>query len=150
MSEMTKLLVVANDHIDSDEVCEAIIERAAAGPVEVTLVASESVGATADGRDAIAATRATIAGRMDRAVRRLRDAGVSVGGVVGGACGEMGFLRDVRDPSRFDEIVVCRPWLSCRRAVLQSRPRRTLIDASANAAAAVDVQRVRAERTRAA
>jgi hypothetical protein len=122
MSETTKLLVVANDHIDSDEVCEAIVERAVAGPVQVTLVASEPVGATARGRGVMAARQGAIAARMDRAVQRLRDAGVSVDGVVSGAFGEMGFVRDVRDPSRFDEIVVCRPWLSCRRAVLQSGP----------------------------
>jgi hypothetical protein len=119
---MTKLLVVANDHIDSDEVCEAIIERAIAGLVQVTLVASESVGAAADGHSATEATPGAIAARMDRAVQRLRDAGVSVEGVVSGAFGELGFLRDVREPSRFDEIVVCRPWLSCRRAVLQCGP----------------------------
>jgi len=122
MSEMTKLLVVANDHIDSDEVCEAIVERAVAGPVQVTLVASESVAATAEVGSVVAAEQGAIAARMDRAVQRLRDAGVSVEGVVSGAFGGMGFVRDVRDPSRFDEIVVCRPWLSCRRAVLQSGP----------------------------
>jgi hypothetical protein len=122
MSEMTKLLVVANAHIDSDEVCEAIVERAVAGPVQVTLVASESAGATADWPSGVAARQGAIAARMDRAVQRLRDAGVSVEGVVSGAFGGMGFVGDVRDPSRFDEIVLCRPWLSCRRAVLQSDP----------------------------
>jgi hypothetical protein len=127
---MMRLLVVANYGIDSEAVCDAIVERAAAGPVHVTLVASASVGdgplcvpRTAYGERVVRAHQREAAERMQRAVKRLRDAGVAVEGVVGGGSEASGFAQDVWDPSRFDEIVVsCRPWLSCQRAVSESGP----------------------------
>jgi len=122
---MMRLLVVANHGIDSEAVCDAIVERAAAGPVQVTLVASASVGdgplcvpRTEYGERVVRAHQREAAERMQRAVKRLRDAGVAVEGVVSGESDASGSARDVWDPSRFDEIVVsCRPWLSCQRAV---------------------------------
>jgi Asp-tRNA(Asn)/Glu-tRNA(Gln) amidotransferase A subunit family amidase len=122
---MMRLLVVANHGIDSEAVCDALIERAAAGPVQVTLVASASVGdgplcvpRTEYGEHVVRTHQREAAERMQRAVKRLRDAGVTVEGVVSGECDASGSARDVWDPARFDEIVVsCRPWLSCQRAV---------------------------------
>ncbi|MEA2274730.1 MAG: hypothetical protein QOI98_3438 [Solirubrobacteraceae bacterium] len=127
---MMRLLVVANYGIDSEAVCEAIVERAAAGPVQITLVASASVGdgplcapRTEYGERVVRAHQREAAERMQRAVKRLRDAGVAVEGVVGGGSEGSGFAQDVWDPSRFDEIVVsCRPWLSCQRALSESGP----------------------------
>ena len=121
---MMRLLVVANHGIDSEAVCDALVERAAAGPVQVTLVASASVGdgplcvpRTEYGERMVRAHQTEAAERMQRAVKRLRDAGVAVEGVLG-AADASGLAQDVWDPSRFDEIVVsCRPWLSCQRAV---------------------------------
>jgi hypothetical protein len=117
---MMKLLVVANHGIDSEAVCDAIVERAVHGPVQITLVASASVGdgplcvpRTEYGERMVRAHQE----RMQRAVQRLRDAGVAVEGVVSGDSDASGFAHDVWDPSGFDEIVVsCHPWLSCRRA----------------------------------
>lgn len=125
MSGVTRLLVVANRRIDSPAVCDALVERAAAGPVHVTLVASASVGAgplcapgTAYGQRVVQTHRRAIAERMERAVRRLREAGVAVEAVGGEEPGATGSAHDEWDASRFDEIVVsCLPWLSCRRAV---------------------------------
>jgi hypothetical protein len=122
------LLVVANHRIDSQEVCDAIVKRAVAGPVQVTLVASASVGAgplctprTAYGEHVVQTHHRATAERMQRAVRQLREAGVIVEGVVGDDSDPAGFVHDVWDPSRFDEIVVsCLPWLSCKRAVPES------------------------------
>jgi hypothetical protein len=126
---MTRLLVVADHRIDSQEVCDAIVKRAVAGPVRVTLVASASVGAgplctpgTAYGQRLVQMHRRATAERMERAVRQLREAGVAVEAVVGEEDpGPAGSVHDEWDPSRFDEIVVsCLPWLSCMRAVPES------------------------------
>jgi len=127
---MMKLLVVANHSIDSDEVCDAIVTRAVAGPVQVTLVAPASVGAnpqavpgTAHGERAVAAHHGATAERMQRAVQQLRDAGVAAEAVVSGDADATGSVQNAWDPSRFDEIVVsCRPWLSCTRAVPEPGP----------------------------
>ncbi len=128
MSRMTRLLVVANDRIDSQEVCDAIVKRAVAGPVHVTLVASASVGAgplctpgTAYGQRLVQTHRKAIAERMERAAHQLREAGVAVEAVGTEDPGATGSVQDEWDPSRFDEIVVsCLPWLSCMRAVPES------------------------------
>ena len=125
-----KLLVVANHGIDSDEVCDAIVKRSAAGPVHVTLVAPAAVGGnalsvpyTTYGQQAVRARHRATTERMERAVRRLRDAGVVVEAVVSRDPDATGAVQDEWDPSRFDEIVVsCRPWLSCTRAVSESGP----------------------------
>ncbi len=58
----TKLLVIANRTIDSDEICDAIIDRAAAGPVQVMLVAPASSG-TGSQQDRRAARRSASIGR---------------------------------------------------------------------------------------
>lgn len=123
MTRTMKLLVVANPGIDSEEVRDAIVRRAAEGPVHVTLVAPAAVGAgpltappgTAADRVVQARHAATLR-RLERAVARLRDAGVQVEGVVGGRP-NAGDAPDTWDPARFDEVVVsCHPWLSLRRA----------------------------------
>jgi hypothetical protein len=128
MAGTMKLLVVAHESIDSEEVCDAIVERAGAGSVHVTLVASAAVGAgplcvpgTAYGERLVMAHRREMAERMERAMQRLRGAGVAVEGVLSGWSDESDCVEDVWEPSAFDEVVVsCRPWLSCRRAVFES------------------------------
>lgn len=129
MSCVMRVLVVANDSIESEEVRDAIVMRAAAGPVQITLVAPASVGSgplcaprTAIGQRLERARRRATAARMARAVQQLRAAGVVVEGVVGGDPDAIGSVEDAWDASRFDEIVVsCVPWLSCRRPVSESR-----------------------------
>ena len=112
MPRIMKLLVVADCAIESKEARDAIVRRAAAGPVHVTLVAPASIDA-----GSAPACRTAISERLDRAVHQLREAGVPVEGVVGGSPDAMGELERRWDPYRFDEVVVsCHPWLSCRRA----------------------------------
>jgi hypothetical protein len=138
MSCVVKLLVVANPSIDSEEVREAIIKRAAAGAVHVTLVEPAAVGAgplsapaASDG--AVRRIRQASVERVERAVLHLREAGVAVKGVTAGKLNAPDADRSW-DPSRFDEVVVsCVPWLSlrtagreCAPATPRSRPHRRL------------------------
>jgi len=123
-----RLLVVANRSIESEEVRDAIVRRADAGPVQITLVAPACVGTgplcaprTANAQRLERARDTATAERMERAVQQLRDAGVTVEGVVGGNPDSTGAAQDTWDPSRFDEVVVsCLPWLSFRRDVCVS------------------------------
>jgi hypothetical protein len=114
----TKLLVIASRTIDTNEICDAIIDRAAAGPIEVTLVAPES-GAFGSRLQRGAAT----AQRLHRALERLGDAGVSARGVVGDP-DPMVALRDVWDPCRFDEVIVATLPTGASRWLAADLPRR--------------------------
>jgi hypothetical protein len=96
----TKLLVIANRTVDSDEIREAIVNRAVAGPVEITLIAPASSGA-----GSMRERRAATALRLDRAVQGLRDVGVPVEGVVGDP-DPMLAVQDAWDPRRYDEVIV--------------------------------------------
>jgi len=100
MDWTTKLLVIANRTIDSDEIRNAIVDRAAAGPVQVTLVAPASSGTGPP-----SARRTATAQRLEGAVQRLREAGVPVEGVVGDP-DPMVAVQDAWDPRRFDEVIV--------------------------------------------
>jgi len=123
MARTMKLLVVANPGIDSEEVRDAIVQRAAEGPVHVTLVAPAVVGAgplTARPGPPIdevsRARHAATVRRLERAVQLLRDAGVPADGVIGGEPDASG-AQETWDPASFDEIVVSfRPWLALRKA----------------------------------
>jgi hypothetical protein len=96
----TKLLVIANRTVDSDEIRDAIVRRAAAGPVQVTLVAPASSGA-----GSAQVRREATAQRLERAVRGLSEAGVLVEGVVGDP-DPMVAVHDAWDPRRYDEVIV--------------------------------------------
>lgn len=96
----TKLLVVASRTVDSDEVHDAILARAGAAPLEVTIVAPASGGS-----GSVSERREQTAERLERALRRLRAAGVSVEGVVGDS-DPICAVQDVWDPRRFDEVLV--------------------------------------------
>lgn len=100
MSWTTKLLVIANRTIDCEEIRDAILDRAAAGPVEVTLVAPASSGPSS-----VRARRMQTALRLERAVRQLGEAGVPVEGIVGDTDPVVA-VQDVWDPRRFDEVLV--------------------------------------------
>lgn len=126
MARVTKLLVVANAGIDSDEVLDAIVMRAAEGAVHVTLVAPDAVGAgplssprgtTAE--ELKGTRRIATEERLQRAVRQLRARGISVDGVMAGEFGVS--ARNEWDPPGFDEVVVsCRPWLSFTRDAFEA------------------------------
>ena len=96
----TKLLVIANRTIESDEIRTALVNRAASGPVQVTLVAPASSGG-----GSLRARRAVTAQRLEAAVQGLREAGVRVEGVVGDADPILA-VQDAWDPCRFDEVIV--------------------------------------------
>ena len=114
----TKLLVIANRTVDSDEICDAIVSRAAAGPLQVTLVAPASAGAGSSRE-----RRAQTAMRLERAVQRLHDAGVPVEGVVGDA-DPMLAVQDAWDPRRFDEVIVATLPTGVSRWMAADLPRR--------------------------
>jgi hypothetical protein len=100
MSWTTKVLVIANRTVGSEEVRAAVTSRAAAGPLHVTLVAPVSSGA-----GSLRERRAATERRLERAVARLRAFGVTVEGIVGDA-DPMVAVQEVWDPRRFDEVVV--------------------------------------------
>ena len=99
----TKLLVIANRTIDANEIRDAIVGRAADGPLEVTLVAPVLSGA-----GSMRARRTTTAQRLDGAVKRLNEAGVKAEAIVGDA-DPMVAVQDAWDPRRFDEVLVVTP-----------------------------------------
>lgn len=97
---MKRLLVVANRTVDSEELLSALEERAAQGPIAVTLLvpACWEVGDPHGGRQS--------ALRRLRAARdRLSVAGVAVEERIGDA-DPLEAVEGAWDPERFDEIVV--------------------------------------------
>jgi hypothetical protein len=114
----TKLLVIANRTVDSDEIRDALVDRAAAGPLQVTLVAPASSGA-GSARE----RRTETAQRLEHAVQRLHDAGVPVEGVVGDS-DPMLAVQDAWDPRRFDEVIVATLPTGVSRWMAADLPRR--------------------------
>jgi hypothetical protein len=100
MPWMTKLLVIANRTVDSEEILDALVNRAAAGPVEVTLVAPAS-----SGPGSMSVRRSMTEQRLERALQGLSEAGVPVEGVVGDP-DPMVAVQDAWDPRRYDEVIV--------------------------------------------
>jgi hypothetical protein len=103
MDWTTKLLVIANRTTDADAIGDAIVSRAAAGPLQVTLVAPVSSGA-----GSMRARRTATAQRLGGAVKRLNEAGVTVKTIVGDA-DPIVAVQDAWDPRRFDEVIVVTP-----------------------------------------
>lgn len=99
MSWVVKLLVVANRTADSEELFSALTERAQRDDIKATLVAPASRGE--DPITGAAVTRK----RVDRAVGRLREAGIAIAGVVGDA-DPIVAVSEVWDPRKFDEVIV--------------------------------------------
>ncbi|HEV7882045.1 MAG TPA: hypothetical protein VGO81_00670 [Solirubrobacteraceae bacterium] len=114
----TRLLVIANRTVDSEEVRQAIIGRAADGAVHVTLVAPVSSG-TGSERERRAAT----AERVERAVQQLTAAGVTVDGIVGDP-DPMVAVQEAWDPCRFDEVIVATLPTGASRWMAADLPRR--------------------------
>lgn len=88
----TKLLVVANRTADSGELLQALRDRAARGPLKVTLLVPQDVVA---GR----------ASRLNHALERLREAGIDAEAMLGDVDPVVA-VQEVWDPRRFDEILV--------------------------------------------
>jgi hypothetical protein len=87
-----KLLVVANQTVDSDELYDALRERAGEGQLTVTLLVPQD-------------QQSGIAARVKSALERLHAAGVDAEAMLGDvdpACA----VIEVWDPRRWDEILV--------------------------------------------
>ena len=92
--------MVANRTAQSDELLEALRERSARGPASFTLLvaAAWEVGDPHGGRE-------TALRRVKGALRRPRDAGLQVEGLLGDPDPALA-VEQVWDPERFDEIIV--------------------------------------------
>jgi hypothetical protein len=87
-----KLLVVANQTVDSDELYDALHDRAERGPIAVTLLVPQDV-------------QAGSAHRVNAALDRLHAAGIQAEAMLGDvdpACA----VIEVWDPRRWDEVLV--------------------------------------------
>ena len=88
----TKLLVVANQTVDSDELYDALHERSERGPLSVTLLVPQD-------------QQAGLGHRVQAALARLHAAGIEAEAMLGDvdpACA----VIEVWDPRRWDEVVV--------------------------------------------
>jgi hypothetical protein len=88
----TKLLVVANQTVDSDELYHALHERAERGPLTVTLLVPQD-------------QQSGSAHRVNAALERFHAAGIEAEAMLGDvdpACA----VIEVWDPRRWDEVVV--------------------------------------------
>jgi hypothetical protein len=88
----TKLLVVANQTVDSDELFEALQERAERASLAVTLLVPQD-------------QQAGLGHRVNAALERLHAAGVEAEAMLGDvdpACA----VIEVWDPRRWDEVIV--------------------------------------------
>jgi hypothetical protein len=94
MDWKTSVLVVANVTASSDELLAAVKERAEQGPVEVTLLLP------ATGGDSAGARRA-----LDKALERMRKAGIESSGSVGDRDPVVA-VHEAWDPRRYDEVIV--------------------------------------------
>jgi hypothetical protein len=110
MTWNASVLVVANVTADSDELLQAMQDRASRGSTSFTLLAP----ATAGGPIA----REGVQRRLDRALERMRDAGLTVEGRVGDA-DPVAAVDDEWDPAKYDEVIVSTlpthvsKWLLC-------------------------------------
>jgi hypothetical protein len=107
----TKLLVIANRTVDSEELQQVLRERASAGSIHVTLVAPGDT------------RRAATEARLERAIERLAAEGIDVEGAVG-APDPLVAVEEVWDPRRFDEIIVTTLPTDASRWMALDLPRR--------------------------
>jgi hypothetical protein len=87
-----KLLVVANQTVDSDELYDALKARAARGPLAVTLLVPQD-------------QQSGLGHRVNAALERLHAAGIEAEAMLGDvdpACA----VIEVWDPRRWDEVIV--------------------------------------------
>src|SRR5258708_2793530 len=88
----TKLLVVAHQTVDSDELYDALHERAGRGPLMVTLLVPQD-------------QQAGLGHRVNAALERLHQGGIEAEAMLGDvdpACA----VIEIWDPRRWDEVVV--------------------------------------------
>ena len=96
MAWHTSALVIANRTVDSDQLLEALEQRARSGPVRFTLL----VPCGPTGRDGARE-------RLEVACKRMRDAGLEVDGSLARDSEPLAVAHQAWDPAKYDEIVVC-------------------------------------------
>jgi hypothetical protein len=94
MDWKTSVLVVANVTAASDDLLAALSARSEQGPVEFTLLLPASGGSPKNARR-----------ELDRALERMRAAGLEVTGSVGDSDPVVA-VHEAWDPRRYDEVVV--------------------------------------------
>jgi hypothetical protein len=92
-----RVLVIARQTADSDDLLAALGERAERSPVQITLL----VPATKPGRTGLDEAQPL----LDAALARFREAGLEVDGEVGDA-DPIEAVVEVASPGRFDEVIV--------------------------------------------
>ena len=102
---MTRLLLLTCDGSVSDQLVEAVAERAAAGPVEARLLLPLAPVPDAWAWDEDA-TRTEMLARLDTAIDRLRRTGARVEGTVGCDRDAMVCVNWVMSREPFDEVIV--------------------------------------------
>ena len=96
MAWKTSALVIANRTVDSDQLLDALQQRARSGPVRFTLL----VPCGPTGRDAARS-------RLEAACERMRSAGLEVEGSLARDSEPLTAAYEAWDPGKYDEIVVC-------------------------------------------
>jgi hypothetical protein len=94
MAFTTHLLVVANRTVDSPELVDALRERAARGPIHVTMLAPSAY-----------ADRAQAQRRLQSAAASLEAAGIEAVGMLADA-DPIVAVQEAWDPGRYDEVIV--------------------------------------------
>jgi hypothetical protein len=94
----TNVLVVASQTAASQQLVDALTQRAGRSPIRVTLV-MPAQGPGRAGRDAMRA-------QLDEALGAMRAAGLEADGVIGDA-NPMDAVAECFDASRHDEVIVC-------------------------------------------
>ena len=88
----TKLLVVANQTVDSDELFETLRARAERAPVSITLIVPQD-------------QQRGMAHRLTAALGRLHEAGIEAEGMLGDVDPCVAVI-EAWDPRRYDEVLV--------------------------------------------
>ena len=97
MAYSARVLVIARQTADSDDLLDALRARTERGPANFTLL----LPANGPGRAGLDATRP----QLDAALARFRDAGLEFDGVVGDA-DPIEAVHEICTPGRFDEVIV--------------------------------------------
>jgi hypothetical protein len=92
MAWKTRLLVVANRTADSEDLLSALRERAARGPISVTLIVPQD-------------SHGGLGERMTAALARFQEAGIEAHGMLGDTDPAVAVL-EIWDPGAYDEVIV--------------------------------------------
>lgn len=92
MGSTTKLLVVANRTVDSDELFAALRDRAERSPVRVTLLVPQD-------------SRGGMGRRLNAALKRLHEAGIPAEGMLGDV-DPIVAVQEVWEASKYDAVVL--------------------------------------------